>query len=80
MCNANVLRAIEIMEQNLVKLLTSNVEETENIRKDAVDCDGLMQYSHLVADTNSDEWKRLTTLVSRVLVRSLDRMSALETP
>lgn len=80
MCNANVLRAIEDMEQNLVKLLSSNMEETENIRKAAVDCDGLMQYSHLVVDTDSPEWKLLTALVSQVLVRSFDRLSALATP
>lgn len=73
MTNPNVLKAIADMEENLVKLESADPQEARLIFDDANTCSQLMDYSHYVADTASDEWKRLEHLVDQVIQKSVKK-------
>lgn len=76
MSNANVLQAIADMESHLrVLSQPCDVMIIERIYRDASICDQLMQYSYLVADTDSENWHKLCVLVDKVLVKSAQKMN-----
>lgn len=70
----NVIRAAEDMESHLRELDTCDAARVEAIGKDASACNDLMNYSYEVADTGSDNWQRLDTLVGKVLAKVARRL------
>ena len=73
MINPNVLKAIADMEENLVKLESADPQEARLIFDDANTCSQLMDYSHYVTNTSSDEWKRLEHLVNQVIQKAVKK-------
>jgi hypothetical protein len=70
MPNENVEKAIEDFQGYLIELENCFDNRKQEIRRAAVTCDDLMNYSDLVADTSSPRWKLLCELVHNVLVKT----------
>jgi len=78
MADQNVLNAIRDMRNNLKALGNCSIKREREIYRDAVACGDLMNYSHMVANTNSSEWKTLDGLVAAVMIKVSDEVKDME--
>lgn len=68
MSTNNVILAIRDME-NYLQELSFFEDRKKEIYKQVVICNDLMNYSYLVANIESDDWKLLEKLVHKVFVK-----------